>query len=315
MGAHITDTATGNPGRTAIPYPPSPVLDMLRTAAGLLDARAQALADVISADFPRSLHRRPAQLIRAAQARPDDLDRMLTAAGFADLADVRRQAAGEPGSRPRHRHRRPDEHGGVLSGHGFVGADADALEQALRREQDDLAQTLRRLQGSGALEFAAQAILSSRRRWVFGDLTSAGYAQLFATDLTAALNHVALIEPTASSVSAALADAHHSDSLTVFCFRRYSRLSTRTVQQFHRLGVTVVLITDSGQSPVRQHADHLLQVLTRSNSATHSPAAVTAVGHALAGLSVAGAKGAARRARNRDAIAAAMGWYEQDGES
>lgn len=315
MGAHITGTATGNPVRTAIPYPPSPVLDMLRTAAGLLDERAQALAEVISADFPRSLERRPAQLIRAAQARPDDLDRMLTAAGFADLADVRRQAAGEPGRRPRYRYRRPDEHHAGRSDDDFARADSNALEQALRREQDNLAQTLRALQGSGALELAAQAILSSRRRWVFGDLKSAGYAHLFAADLTAALNHVALIEPTAASVSAALGDAHRNDSLTVFCFRRYSRLSTRTVEQFHRLGVTVVLITDSGQCPVRDHADHLLQVLTRSDSAMHSPAAVTAVGHALAALSAAGAKGAARRARGRDAIAAAMDWYEQDAGS
>jgi DNA-binding MurR/RpiR family transcriptional regulator len=288
---------------------------MLLTAARLLDERAQAIADVISADFPRSLQRRPAQLIRAAQAGPDDLDRMLTAAGFADLADVRRQAADETGRRLRNRQRRSAGHPAGLADHGFARTDANALEQALRREQDNLAQTLRTLQGSGALEMAAHAILSSRKRWVFGDLKSAGYAQLFATDLTAALNHVTLVEPTAAAVSSAIADAHRDDSLTVFCFRRYSRLSVRAVEQFHRLGVTVVLITDGGQSPVQDHADHLLQVVTRSDSASHSPAAVTAVGHTLAALSAAGAKGAARRARNRRAVAAAMDWYEQDGES
>jgi oligopeptide/dipeptide ABC transporter ATP-binding protein len=74
--------------RAAIPYPPSPVLELLRGAPALLDGPAGAVVDVIAADFPRSLQRRPAQLLRAAQAGADDLDQVLTAAGFADLGDV-----------------------------------------------------------------------------------------------------------------------------------------------------------------------------------------------------------------------------------
>ena len=181
-------------------------------------------------------------------------------------------------------------------------------------EQDNLAETLRALEGSGALELAARAVLASRRRWVFGDLKSRGYAQLFASDLTAALNQVTLVDPTAASALSAIGDAHRSDSITVFCFRRYSRLTVRIAEQFAALGATVVAVTDSADSPVCRYAAHVLQVVTRSDTPTHSPTAVTAIGHILATLTAAGAKGATRRAEHTRALAAAMDWYETDHE-
>lgn len=263
-----------------------------------------ALVDTVATGYPRSLQRRPAQLLRSAHAAPDDLDQLLTAAGFADLEDLRRQAARENGTRLAAHDLRY-----TTRGEGVSSGDRAGLERTLRREQDNLAETLRSLQGSGALELAARAILSSRRRWVFGDLKSRGYAHLFASDLTVALNQVALVEPTAASVAVALADAHQLDSLTVFCFRRYSRLTIGLAEQFAARGATVVAITDSDSSPVGAYADHVLRVVTRSDTTAHSPTAVTAIGHALAALAAAGAKGAARRARQNQDLAVAMDWY------
>jgi DNA-binding MurR/RpiR family transcriptional regulator len=286
------------------PFAPSPVLHLLRDAAALVGGPSAALVDTVAAGYPRSLQRRPAQLLRSAHAAPADLDQLLSAAGFADLDDVRRQASRENGTRLAARELRYTERGdGVLSG------DRAGLERTLRREQDNLAETLRSLQGSGALELAARSILRSRRRWVFGDLKSRGYAHLFASDLTVALNQVTLVDPTAGSATAALGDAHHLDSLTLFCFRRYSRLTVRVAEQFAARGATVIAITDSDSSPAAPYADHVLRVVTRSDTTAHSPTAVTAIGHALAALAAAGAKGAARRARQSQDLALAMDWY------
>lgn len=280
------------------------MLHLLRDAAELLGGPSVALVDTMAVGYPRSLQRRPAQLLRSAHATPDDLDALLVAAGFADLDDVRRQAARENGTRlARHELRY------TFRGDGVASRDRAGLERTLRREQENLADTLRSLQRAGALELAARAVLSSRRRWVFGDLKSRGYAHLFAADLTAALSQVALVDPTAAAVAAALGDAHHLDSLTVFCFRRYSRLTVRVAEQFAAQGATVVAVTDSDESPVSAYADHVLRVVTRSDTDAHSPTAVTAIGHALAALVAAGAKGAARRSRQGQDLALAMDWY------
>jgi DNA-binding MurR/RpiR family transcriptional regulator len=282
-------------------------LQLLEQAADRLSsAPATALAAALADDFPRSLERRPAQVLLAAGASAEDLDRLLRAAGFADLEDVRRQAESEHGVRLS----APDLRF-TYRGDG-TGSDRTGLERTLRREQDNLAETLQTLQRSGSLELAARAILSSRRRWVLGDLKSRGYAQLFAADLTSALGSVTLVEPSAASVLAALSDMHRLDSLTVFCFRRYSRLTVRVAQHFADVGASVIAVTDSEDSPVCAYAAHTLRVITRSDSPAHSPTAVTAIGHALAALSAAGAKGAAKRALRKRALAASMEWYEFD---
>lgn len=290
------------PARPAEPFAPSGALHLLRDAAELLGARTD-LVSTIAAGYPRSLARRPAQLLRSAGATPDELDALLTAAGFSDLDDLRRHAARESGTRLAVRDRR------------VVAADAERpdggdLERTLRLEQDNLAESLRLLQASGALELAARAVLASRHRWVFGDLRSRGHAQLFAADLQAALHHVSLIEPEAGAVGSALGDVGRADSLTVFCFRRYSRLTLRVAKLFAARGAVVVAVTDSDESPVCAHATHVLRVVTRSDSAAQSPTSAAAVGHALAGLVAAGAKGAARRIEECRATAAAMEWYE-----
>ncbi len=281
------------------------MLHLLRDAAQLVGDRATALFDVMCSDYPHSLQRRPAQLLRAGHAEPADLAALLDAAGFVDLDDLRRQAAREHGLRlvpDELRYTRRDDDGAT---------DRTALERMLRCEQDNLAETMRSLSASGVLELAARTILSSRHRWVFGDLKSVGYAHLFAADLASALRRVTLVDASAAAVGAAIGDAHRLDSLTVFCFRRYSRLTVRLTEHFAARGASVVAVTDGDDSPICRFATHRLRVLTRSDSATHSPTAVTAIGHALATLATAGAKGASRRARDNDQVAAALGWYEQ----
>lgn len=294
-------------GPRATTLAPTPVLDLLRGAGALLDDDCRAVVDAIVAGYPDSLARRPAQLLQTADTTSRSLDRLLAAAGFADYDDLRARAEHDaqrklPSTGLRYTRRAAD-----------ATTDRHDLDGTLRREQDNLAGTLQALQRNGSLELAARALLTARRRWVFGNLKSTGYAELFATDLSAALRDVTLVEPTGAAVLRALTDAHRNDAATVFCFRHYSKLTVQVAERFHERGCTVVAVTDSPDSPVCAHADHVLLVTTRSEARTHSPTAVVATGHALATLAAAGAKGAARRARDTREAAAALDWYEEDG--
>ncbi|NJC74061.1 MurR/RpiR family transcriptional regulator [Planosporangium thailandense] len=283
---------------------PTPILAALKLAASYHGEVGERLYRAIATDFPESLQRRPAQLVTSARASAEDLDRLLRDAGFSDTFELRYRAAKETNRRLSE----PDL--SVTTRSGPTG-DRLALSRVLSREQDNLAGTLHALQSNGAFELAAQSILGSQRRWVFGDLKSTGYASLFAIDLTSALRDVVLIQPTAAAAITAVTDAHPSDTLTVFSFRSYSQLTLRLTREFHRLGCTVIALTDSYASPVSEFADHVLPINTGSESATHSPTAVVAVGHILASLSAAGAKGATRRARRRAEIARALESYTE----
>ncbi len=282
---------------------PTPVLRSLADAAARLGPVGQRLYDVIAADYPGSLSRRPAQLLLRAEATAEDLDQLLRAAGFADPAELRYRA----GRETQRRLAVPDLRFTIRD---VEPADRSGLRQLCVDEQENLAETLTSLQENGALELAARAILTSRHRWVFGDLKSTGYAALLAADLTAALRDVSLVAPSPAAALAALCDAHARDSLTVFSFRDYSAMSLRVAREFRAAGATVIALTDSHASPICEFAHHVLAINTRSLAMTRSPTAVAAAGHVLAALAAAGAKGAARRIERRRELARSLGCYD-----
>lgn len=286
------------------PLTPTPTLELLRAAAELCGPAAQRLFAVLSEDYPAWLERRPGQLLRAADVASSDLDGLLTAAGFASTDDLRRLAAREGGLRlaepdlrftSRERESEPRER--------------SALRRMISAEEDNLRRTLSDLQANGALEVAAAALLRARRRWVLGDLKSAGYASLLASDLTSSMKDVFLVQPATGAAVNAISDAHADDALVVFSFRNYSSLTVDVAREFHALGASVIALTDSYVSPVCSFASHVLAVDTRSESPHHSPTAVAAAAHVLAALAAAGAKGAARRSRRRAEVFRSLGSY------
>ncbi|BFU43321.1 MurR/RpiR family transcriptional regulator [Krasilnikovia sp. MM14-A1004] len=284
------------------PLAPTPVLTALKLASAHHGDVGERLYRAIAADYPESLQRRPGLLLSSARATAEDLDRLLADAGFTGTRELRDRAGQETA-------RRLAEPDLRFTGRAGRTGGRLALRRVLRHEQDNLAETLNALQSNGALELAAQTIIGGRRRWVFGDLKSTGYAALFATDLSSALRDVTLVQPTSTSAVAALTDAHRDDVLIAFSFRSYSRFTRRLAGAFHARGCAVVALTDDYSSPVSEVADHVLAINTGSESATHSPTAVVSVGHILASLAAAGAKGAARRARRRIEAANSLQCY------
>lgn len=285
---------------------PTPVPLLLQMAARHAGPAGGRLCEVLSQDYPAALRRRTAQLLVEADATPEDLQEFLHAAGFTDIDELRSRAGRETDQRIT----APDLY--FTSREGESAARV-SLRQVLSREQHNLAETLEALQARGVLETAAAALLAGRHRWVIGDMKSVGYASLLATDLGASLRDVTLIEPSAAGAITALTDAHPSDTLAAFSFQRYSRLTLQVAEQFKALGATVVAITDDYQSPITPFADHVLSVSTRSDATAHSPTTVAAVGHVLATLAGAGAKGATRRAARRAEVALALHCYQGRG--
>ena len=185
------------------------------------------------------------------------------------------------------------------------------LQQVIVQETANLTATLERLQDDGSLEQAARRIVAAKRRFVTGGSKSWSYASLLATDLSASMANVTLIDGTVVRAVDVLSDVRPGDVLVAFSLRRYARSTIAAAEEFATAGGTVVGITDDAASAVARVADVAVVVSTDSASYADSPTAVAAAVHILATLTAASAKGARRRLARRDMITKRLSVYEE----
>jgi DNA-binding MurR/RpiR family transcriptional regulator len=183
------------------------------------------------------------------------------------------------------------------------------LQQVVAQETANLTATLERLQADGSLEHAARRIVAAKRRFVTGGSKSWSYASLLATDLSASMANVTLIDGTVVRAVDVLSDVRPGDVLVAFSLRRYARSTIAVAEEFAAAGGTVVGVTDEAGSAVARVADVAVVVSTDSASYADSPTAVAAIVHILATLAAASAKGARRRLARRDVLTARLGVY------
>jgi DNA-binding MurR/RpiR family transcriptional regulator len=183
------------------------------------------------------------------------------------------------------------------------------LQQVVAQETANLTATLERLQADGSLEQAARRIVAAKRRFVTGGSKSWAYASLLATDLSASMANVTLIDGTVVRAVDVLSDVRPGDVLVAFSLRRYARSTIAVAEEFAAAGGAVVGVTDDAGSAVARVADVEVVVSTDSASYADSPTAVAAVVHILATLAAASAKGARRRLARRDVLTARLGVY------
>jgi DNA-binding MurR/RpiR family transcriptional regulator len=185
------------------------------------------------------------------------------------------------------------------------------LQQVVAQETANLAATLDRLQADGSLEQAARRIVAAKRRFVTGGSKSWSYASLLATDLSASMANVMLIDGTVVRAVDVLSDVRPGDVLVAFSLRRYARSTIAVAEEFAAAGGTVVGVTDDADSAVARAAEVAVVVSTDSASYADSPTAVAAAVHILATLAAASAKGARRRLARRDVLTARLGVYAE----
>jgi DNA-binding MurR/RpiR family transcriptional regulator len=185
------------------------------------------------------------------------------------------------------------------------------LQRVIEQETSNLAATLQRLQDDGSLELAARRTVAARRRFVVGGSKSWAYASLLATDLSASLANVTLVDGTVVRAVDVLCDVRPDDVLIAFSFRRYARSTIAIAREFAAAGGTVIGVTDAPDSAVAQVAHVPVVVGTDSASYADSPTAVAAVVHIMATLTAASAKGARRRLSRRDVLTRQLDIYEE----
>jgi DNA-binding MurR/RpiR family transcriptional regulator len=144
---------------------------------------------------------------------------------------------------------------------------------------------------------------------VAGAGKSFAYASLLATDLSAGLSQVTLIDGAVVRAIDILSEVRTSDVLVAVSLRRYRRETVLAAEHFAAAGGTVVAITDDPGAPLAATAAETVVVSTDSASYADSPTAVAAVIHLLTTLTTASAKGARRRIAERDRLARALGTH------
>ncbi len=182
----------------------------------------------------------------------------------------------------------------------------------IQSELDNLAEVFERLTVDGSVRRAAAVAVAARRRFVIGAGKSHAYANLLASDLSAAVAQVNLVDDSTMSTLDLLSDVRETDVLIAFSFRRYRRTTVEVARQFVAAGGKVVAITDAADAPLARYATECVEVVTDSASYADSPTAVAATIHLLSTLTTASAKGARRRFADRDRISGALGLYLDD---
>lgn len=173
------------------------------------------------------------------------------------------------------------------------------------------------------IEAAAARITGARRRFVLGAATSFTYASLLAAKLSSAVAQVTLIDGTIVKPLDILSDVRDTDVLIAISLRRYRGYTIDNALPFVAAGGSLVLITDSPDNPLVEHASEAIVIDTvdtaRANrsqdlqmhpeSPEASPTVVSLVIDVLTTLSGASAKGAGRRFAERERLASELGLY------
>ncbi|AWB90905.1 MurR/RpiR family transcriptional regulator [Aeromicrobium chenweiae] len=174
-----------------------------------------------------------------------------------------------------------------------------------------------------AVENAAARITGARRRFVLGAATSFTYASLLAAKLSNALAQVILVDGTIVRPLDILSDVRASDVMIVISFRRYRSYTIDTALPFAQAGGSLVLVTDSADNPLAEHAAETIvigggtaerdgvagELSMHPETPDVSPAVVAMVIDLLATLSSASAKGANRRFAERQRLASELGLH------
>ncbi|WP_243695142.1 MurR/RpiR family transcriptional regulator [Agromyces protaetiae] len=184
--------------------------------------------------------------------------------------------------------------------------------RVIEQERRQLELALDWARDDDAFERVAAQIVAARRRFILGAAKSFTYASLLALDLSAGLANVTLIDGTIVRPLDVLSDVRSSDVLVAISLSRYRRYTVDMALQFAKAGGTLIVVTDSPDAPLVQHASERIIVSTESASFANSPTSVALVIHLLATLTTASAKGAGRRLAERDRLAESLDLYVEN---
>lgn len=190
---------------------------------------------------------------------------------------------------------------------------AQVLKQrVLEQQRTEFGKALAWAGEQDAIEQAAALIVSARRRYLLGYGKSLSFASLLASDLSAGLSGVHLVDGAALRALDVLGDIRQGDLLVAVSLARYRRETIDIASAYVRHGGQLVLVTDAEDAPLADSAAVRIVIGTDSASYANSPTSVVLALHLLATLTIASSKGAGRRLRERDALAAELDLYPEE---
>jgi DNA-binding MurR/RpiR family transcriptional regulator len=251
------------------------VVERIMAQANRLTATERKIAAVL-ADEPQTIaFGTVAQVAQRAGTSGPSVVRLavkLGYEGFVDLqADVQSELSRQLGpARDRIRQRPP----------------TDLVSRVQVAEQDNVVQTLQRID-SARLEQVADALADGNRRvWVLAGMVTGPVGVALATQIGQLRDGVALLSGSDVSVSRTLAGLEAGDVLVAIDIHRYERSLLSTVRWAAKRGTQVIALTDSPLSPLASVAAETFFVSARGvgpfDSMTGAMALANLLGSAVA---------------------------------
>lgn len=172
----------------------------------------------------------------------------------------------------------------------------------LQSEQVVLETALAAFREDAAFERASAHIARSRRRLILGRGSSQSYAIVFAAALKESLSQVLLVSPPGLDHLDVLADVRNTDVLFAICMRPYRRDTVEISKLYVAAGGTLLLITDSADSPLSAFASEQIIVPVSEHELETPNLGVLLAVQVLAQLASASSKGAIRRTQERERV-------------
>ena len=135
---------------------------------------------------------------------------------------------------------------------------ANPIENVMMSDAEKIKYTMHSIDRN-AFSAAVDAIVSADNVYIFGVRSSAFLAGFFNFNLGMIQDNVRLVQPTSSSeVFEQILGIGPNDVLIAISFPRYSGKIVNALKYARSREATVIALTDSVQSPLAEHANHLL---------------------------------------------------------
>jgi DNA-binding MurR/RpiR family transcriptional regulator len=182
----------------------------------------------------------------------------------------------------------------------------------LQDEQEAFAAAIESFASNVAFERAAAVIARSRRRFVLGRGSSQGYSTALALALKTRFSQVFPVASPGIDHLDLLSDIRSGDVLIAICNRPYRRDTVSLGKLYVAGGGTLLLVTDSADSPLSAFASEQIIVDNGDQEFGDTAIPIFLAVHLLAELAAASSKGAVRRSQERERLGSLMDLYAPD---
>lgn len=248
----------------------SQIIEDIRVRSASMSAAKRAVGEFIAQNWKYTAFLNAAQLAAEAGVSESVVVRLAKDLGFRGYPDLQEQI----------RDLVMDDMGILDLYRGTTEDRASSIDSRIKHSLDadvaNLTRTMESMPPADA-EAAARLLLDARQIAVIGARTSRAPASVAALYLNAVLANARHVENSNSDIYDQLRSLSERDVVLAFILRHYNRDTVAQVAYARSRGARVITVTDSAQSPLVQHSDHVFYVQVDGPSFYLSQVAVIGV--------------------------------------